>query len=31
VQGMNEVLAVIYYCYLKYDNHVEVNEEMDDS
>lgn len=28
---MNEVLAVIYYCYLKYDNHVEVNEEMDDS
>lgn len=28
---MNEVLAVIYYCYLKCDNHREVDDEVDDS
>ena len=28
---MNEVLAVIYYCYLKCDNHREVDHEADDS
>lgn len=28
---MNEVLAVIYYCYLKHDSHKEVDGELDDS
>ena len=28
---MNEVLAVFYYCYLKHDDHREVNGICDDS
>lgn len=28
---MNEVLAVIYYCYLKCDNYKEINSQNDDS
>ena len=31
VQGMNEVLAVIYYCYLMHDDHREVDNINDDS
>lgn len=30
IQGMNEVLAVIYYCYMKYDDILDDNENIID-